>query len=158
MATLRIVLEFEQDEASITSNLLEKFWSPSESDGQHRKLGLESELALLAAVKAQPQVVRQLWLHQALSWLQGLGNTDVIDLLTLVVPGTPDLEPLVAELNEYARDYFLKAGMLNETDHELLVWRVHELRLRRIKVEDTEGVMLSSDEAPIRRNKKRRQY
>lgn len=66
MATLRIILEFEQDEATITPAALADFWPHSEGDAQQRKLGIESELALLAAVKAQPQLLRQLWLQQAL--------------------------------------------------------------------------------------------
>ena len=162
MPTLRVVFEFEQDEAHVTPALLEKFWPHSEGDAQDRAQGLESELALLAAAEAQPHLVRQLWLERALDWLVSLENVDTFDVMKpLLSPygftskAKADLRPLAAGLNEYARAYFLEdGGMINETDHELLVRWVRDLRIRRIKIEDSEGTLLNSDDVPARRNKK----
>lgn len=81
MPTLRIVFEFEQDEAHVTPALLEKLWPHSEGDAQHRAQGLASELALLVAAEAQPHVVRQLWLEKALEWLVLLENVDTFDVM-----------------------------------------------------------------------------
>lgn len=155
MPTLRIVFEFEQDEARVTPALLENFWPRSEGEAEHRRLGVESELALLAAVQARPEVKRQLWLQQALTWLYFLESPEVIDLVK-PFPRDADLKALAAELSEYARGYFLEDGMINGMDHELLVHAVQRLRLCRVQVEDAEGVMLSSDDAPRRRGGKKK--
>ena len=157
MAMMRIVFEFEQEESAVTPQLLKHYWPESndcgESGKQHRQLGLESEMALLAAVKAQPQVLRQLWLGQALSWMDGLENAEVFDLAKPVASGA-DLTPLAAELHEHARAYFLEDGMLDGTKSELLVTWLLALRIRRVTVEDAEGVLLCSDDAPPMRRKK----
>ena len=160
MAILRIVFEFEQDEARVTPALLEKFWPHSESDALHRAQGLESELALLAAAEAQPHVVRQLWLEKALEWLLSLEDVDTFDMMKpLISPcgvaseAGADLKPLAVELNEYARAYFLEeGGMIEGSDHELLVRWVRGLRMRQIKIEDSEGSLLNSDDVSARRS------
>lgn len=164
MPTLRIVFEFEQEETPVTPALLQQFWAYSEGDAQERAQGVESELALLAAAAAQPHVVRQLWLEKALDWLIFLEDRDTFDMMKpLITPyglasgAEADLKPLAAELNETARAYFLgEGGMIEDNwDHQLLVRWVRELRMRRIKIEDSEGTLLNSDDVPPRRNKKK---
>ncbi|QKG59131.1 hypothetical protein GKZ68_20840 (plasmid) [Hymenobacter sp. BRD128] len=157
---MRIVFEFEQGEAPITPALLANYWhegtDSGSSDQQTRDLGLESELAMFAAVKAQPELLRQLWLEKAISWLQWLENSEVYDLVKPVAPPGPDLHKIAAGLHDYARTYFLEDGVLDDFRSDTLIRWVLSLRMVKVSVEDAEGVLLNSDDKPLRRTRSRK--
>ncbi|TPG57999.1 hypothetical protein [Hymenobacter nivis] len=145
---LRIVFEFDQDAAEITPELLLQYWAVAADGGaaaaEVRLLGLESELALAAAVQAQPPVLRQLWLEEARRWIYRLGDPEpFIDLIDPAVEPV-DLYPLTAGLSAYARGYF-EENRTNGNDADALARWLQVLRLRRLTVEDDEGPLLASD-------------
>ncbi|MGI4736841.1 MAG: hypothetical protein ACRYG7_16855 [Janthinobacterium lividum] len=144
---LRIVFEFDQDDAESTPELLEQYWpvpAAGAAAAEVRRLGLESELALAAVVQAQPPVLRQLWLEEARRWIYRLGDPEpFFDLLDATVAPV-DLYPLTAGLSAYARAYF-EENRTNGNGADALVRWLQVLRLRRLTVEDDEGPLLTSD-------------
>lgn len=145
---MRIVFEFDQDDAEITPELLLQYWAVSADGGaaaaEARLLGLESELALAAAVQAQPQVLRQLWLEEARRWLHRLGDPEPFFDLIDPAAAPVDLYPLTAGLSAYARAYF-EENRTSGNDADALARWLQVLRLRRLTVEDDEGQLLSHD-------------
>ncbi|OGX90164.1 hypothetical protein [Hymenobacter coccineus] len=156
---MRIVFEFDQDEAEITPELLEQYWAVHPDGGaaaaEVRRLGLESELALVAAVQAQPQVLRQLWLARAVRWLESLGDPEPFDLIEHAVAPV-DLFPLAEGLAADAQAYFEENRTREVDATDALARWLHTLSLQRVTVEDAEGPLLSSDDAPRWRGRKRR--
>ncbi|MGI4737581.1 MAG: hypothetical protein ACRYG7_20635 [Janthinobacterium lividum] len=160
---LRIVFEFDQDEAEITPELLQYYWAAA-NDGadngsaaaEAQLLGLESERALAAAARAQPQVLRQLWRAEAVHWLAGL-DQPAVDALLAHAGAPVDLSPLTAGLSAHARAYFEEETRTREADvTDALARWLQVLRLRRLTVADDEGPLFASDDAPRPPGRKRR--
>ena len=157
---MRIVFEFEQREDALTPQLLKTYWpeekDEDEAEKQNRQQGLESEVALVTAIKTQPEVLRSLWRQEALNWLHALETYQVAKLVETVAPDAVELQPLVAQLPKAAQAYFERPCLLDAYDSEPLIDYILNLDLCGVRIEDEQGVLLSSDDAPIRQKRKRK--
>lgn len=164
MATVRIVLEFDIIKRPLDLELAVDTWG-TEATGDDYAANLRKEEQIERVLKANPDLERQAVVNilfmnflQELNgfYIKGQTPEEVLGYANRLV--LPQLLALVPEPDREALEkYYLDSGVLaGDIGIEALALERISLELRRVRLEDEQGVFANSDEQPKGSKKKGR--